>query len=197
MQSNIKNQIKVSIDLKKKMLDDISLLSSIESATNAITDAFKNKHKIMLAGNGGSAADAQHIAGELVNRFNFNRPGLPAIALTTDSSVITAIGNDHGFSRLFERQIEALGNTGDVFIAISTSGSSTDILEALKTCRRNQILTVGLTGLTGGLMKELCDICICVPSDATPRIQENHILIGHIICSIVEENLFGQLKTSK
>lgn len=197
MQINIKKQIKDSIALKMNLLDDQSGLSGIEEAIKTITNAFRNKHKIMLAGNGGSAADSQHIAGELVNRFNFDRPGLPAIALTTDSSVLTAIGNDHGFSKLFARQIEALGNTGDVFVGISTSGNSPDIIEALKTCKEKHILTIGLTGLKGGLMKEMCDICICVPSEDTPRIQEVHILIGHIICSIVEEDLFGQFKSLK
>jgi len=197
MQTNIKKQIKDSIALKMNLLDDQSGLSGIEEAIKTITNAFRNKHKIMLAGNGGSAADAQHIAGELVNRFNFDRPGLPAIALTTDSSVLTAIGNDHGFSKLFARQIEALGNTGDVFVGISTSGNSPDIIEALKTCKEKHILTIGLTGLKGGLMKGMCDICICVPSEDTPRIQEVHILIGHIICSIVEEDLFGQFKSLK
>jgi len=197
MQINIKKQIKDSIALKMNLLDDQSGLSGIEEAIKTITNAFRNKHKIMLAGNGGSAADAQHIAGELVNRFNFDRPGLPAIALTTDSSVLTAIGNDHGFSKLFARQIEALGNTGDVFVGISTSGNSPDIIEALKTCKEKHILTIGLTGLKGGLMKGMCDICICVPSEDTPRIQEVHILIGHIICSIVEEDLFGQFKSLK
>lgn len=197
MQTNIKKQIKDSIALKMNLLDDQSGLSGIEEAIKTITNAFRNKHKIMLAGNGGSAADAQHIAGELVNRFNFDRPGLPAIALTTDSSVLTAIGNDHGFSKLFARQIEALGNTGDVFVGISTSGNSPDIIEALKTCKGKHILTIGLTGLKGGLMKGMCDICICVPSEDTPRIQEVHILIGHIICSIVEEDLFGQFKSLK
>lgn len=197
MQTNIKNQIKDSIALKMRLLDDQSVLSGIEDATRAITDAFRNKQKILLAGNGGSAADSQHIAGELVNRFYFDRPGLPAIALTTDSSVLTAIGNDHGFSRVFARQIEALGNNGDVFVGISTSGNSPDIIEALKTCKEKHILTIGLTGLKGGLMKGMCDICICVPSEETPRIQEVHILIGHIICSIVEEDLFIQFKLSK
>jgi len=197
MQTNIKNQIKDSIALKMRLLDDQSVLSGIEDATRAITDAFRNKQKILLAGNGGSAADSQHIAGELVNRFYFDRPGLPAIALTTDSSVLTAIGNDHGFSRVFARQIEALGNNGDVFVGISTSGNSPDIIEALKTCKEKKILTIGLTGLSGGLMKGMCDICICVPSEETPRIQEVHILIGHIICSIVEEDLFIQFKLSK
>ena len=195
MQKNIKSQINTSIALKLKLLEEQSVLSGIEAATMSIISAFKNKHKILIAGNGGSAADAQHIAGELVNRFYFDRPGLPAIALTTDTSVLTAIGNDHGFEKLFVRQIEALGNSGDVFIGISTSGSSPNIIEAFKACKEKQIVSIGLTGSSGRHMKDLCDICITVPSGETPRIQEVHILIGHIICSIVEEDLFGQFKT--
>jgi D-sedoheptulose 7-phosphate isomerase len=195
MQTEIKNQINDSITLKLKMLEDKSILSDIEKATRAIINAFKNKHKILLAGNGGSAADAQHIAAELVNRFHFDRPGLPAIALTTDSSVLTAAGNDHGFERIFARQIDALGNEGDVFIGISTSGDSQNIFEALKECKGKNILTIGLSGSSGGKMKDLCNICLCVPSEETPRIQELHILIGHIICGIVEAELFGHLKS--
>ena len=195
MQTEIINQIKASIALKMKVLDQQSLLSDIEEATKAILEAFKNKHKILLAGNGGSAADSQHIAAELVNRFYFDRPGLPAVALTTDTSILTAVGNDHGFSNLFARQINALGNEGDVFIGISTSGTSLNIIEALKECREKKMFAIGLTGSTGGKMKDLCDICLCVPSEETPRIQEMHILIGHIICNIVEIELFGHLKS--
>jgi D-sedoheptulose 7-phosphate isomerase len=195
MQTEIKNLIKDSIALKLKVLDQQSLLSDIEETTKAIIAASSNKHKVLIAGNGGSAADAQHIAGELVNRFYFDRPGLPAIALTTDTSILTAVGNDRGFSSLFARQINALGNEGDVFIGISTSVNSPNIIEALRTCREEKIITIGLTGSSGGKMKDLCDICLSVPSDETPRIQEMHILIGHIICMIVEAKLFGHLKS--
>lgn len=195
MQTEIRNQIKDSIALKMKILDQQSLLSDIEEATEAIIASFTNKHKLLLAGNGGSAADAQHIAAELVNRFYFDRPGLPAIALTTDTSILTAVGNDHGISNLFARQINALGNEGDVFIGISTSGNSPNIIEALKYCKERKIITIGLTGSSGNKMKDLCDICIIVPSDETPRIQEIHILIGHIMCSIVETKLFSHLKS--
>lgn len=197
MQKEIRNQIKDSIALKTKLLDQQALLSGIEEATKAIIEAFRNKHKILLAGNGGSAADAQHMAAELVNRFNFDRPGLPAIALTTDTSILTAVGNDHGFSNLFARQINALGNEGDVFIGISTSGTSLNIIEALKECSEKKMFTIGLTGSSGGKLKDMCDICLCVPSEETPRIQEVHILIGHIICCIVEEDLFKQFKLPK
>ena len=144
-----------------------------------------------MAGNGGSAADAQHIAGELVSRFYFDRPALGALALTTDTSIMTAIGNDYGYDYLFSRQLEGLGNGGDVFVGISTSGNSRNILSALKTAKAKGMLAVGLTGQKGGLMDELCDIVLRVPSDSTPRIQESHITIGHILCMIVEDSIFG------
>jgi D-sedoheptulose 7-phosphate isomerase len=151
----------------------------------------------MLAGNGGSAADAQHIAAELVNRFGFDRPALNAIALTTDTSILTSVANDSGFEKIFARQVEAIGREGDVFIGLSTSGNSGNIVETLRRCREKKIITIGLTGSSGGRMDDLCDICIKVPSDDTPRIQEVHILIGHIICTLIENELFGTLKPSK
>ena len=144
----------------------------------------------MVAGNGGSAADAQHIAAEFVSRFNFDRPGLPALALTTDTSILTAVGNDYGYDKLFRRQIEANGVGGDIFLGISTSGNSPNILQALEAARLKGIMTFGLTGKTGGKMRELCDYCLCVPSEDTPRIQEAHILIGHTLCAMVEQALF-------
>ena len=149
---------------------------------------------MLFAGNGGSAADAQHLAGELVSRFGFDRPGIPAIALTTDTSILTAIGNDYGFERLFERQLQAQGVSGDVFVGISTSGNSGNVIRALQYARQAGIRTIGLTGAGGGKMKEWCDLCIEVPSVETPRIQEVHILIGHILCCITEEKLFGTLR---
>ena len=144
----------------------------------------------MIAGNGGSAADAQHIAAEFVSRFNFDRPGLPALALTTDTSILTAVGNDYGYEKLFQRQIEANGVAGDVFLGISTSGNSPNILRALEAARLKGITTFGLTGEGGGKMRALCDHCLCVPSADTPRIQEAHILIGHTLCAMVELALF-------
>ena len=147
-----------------------------------------------MAGNGGSAADAQHLAGELVSRFYFDRPGLSAIALTTDTSILTAIGNDYGFDRIFSRQIESIGENGDVLVAISTSGNSPNILNALKICKQKGITTLGLTGGTGGAMKEFCDHIVIVPSNETPVIQESHILIGHMLCGIIEEEIFGEKK---
>ena len=164
----------------------------IQEVAKLTTQAYRNGNKTLIAGNGGSAADAQHIAGEFVSKFYFDRPGLASIALTTDTSIITAIGNDYGYEKLFSRQVEANGLKDDIFIGISTSGNSKNILEALKVCKEKGIVTVGLTGQNGGAMKELCDYCICIPSNETPRVQESHILIGHIICAVVEEELFGK-----
>lgn len=189
---SIKEEISQSIATKQAILDDPQLIAKIEKAAQIMTDAYRNGHSALLAGNGGSAADAQHLAGELVNQFYFARPGIPAHSLSTDTSVMTAIGNDIGYKYLFSRQIEAQGSKGDVFIGISTSGNSENILEALKACRIKGITSIGLTGNKPCQMDKLADICIKVPSDCTPRIQESHILIGHIICAIVEENLFGK-----
>ena len=173
------------------MLADRDLRDKIKQAALCIVDAYGSGKKVLLAGNGGSAADAQHLAGELVSRFCFDRPGIPAVALTTDTSILTAIGNDYGFDRLFDRQVQAQGVEGDVFLGISTSGNSENIIRALQYCRQAGIRTIGLTGSGGGRMKEWCDICLEVPSSETPRIQEVHILIGHMLCCIVEEKLFG------
>jgi D-sedoheptulose 7-phosphate isomerase len=148
-------------------------------------------NKILFAGNGGSAADAQHLAGELVSRLNFDRPGLAAFALTTDTSVLTAIGNDYGYERVFARQLNAVGVAGDVFFGISTSGRSPNVLRALEEARRKNLITVGLTGAIRGDMQPLCDYCISVPSSETPKIQEGHIILGHIICGLIEPELFG------
>ena len=197
MQNIIKDQIKQSLIIKQKLLESVPVLDAIDKSSLAIIAAYLNKKKLLLAGNGGSAADAQHIAAELVNRFSFDRPGLNAIALTTDTSIITSVGNDSGFEQVFARQVNALGCEGDIFIALSTSGNSENLIEALKICKANNILTIGLTGETGGKMADICDICIRVPSIDTPRIQEVHILIGHIMCSIVEEELFGSYKSAK
>lgn len=197
MQERILRQIKSSAELMQKVMESQEVLAGIENAAKAIISAFRDKKKLMLAGNGGSAADAQHIAAEFVNRFGFDRPGLPAIALTTDTSIITAVGNDSRFERVFARQAEALGCQGDIFLGISTSGTSQNVIEALESCRKNGIVTIGLTGIYGGLMKDHCDICIKVPSGEIPRIQEMHGLTGHIICNLVEEELFGRLNQLK
>lgn len=192
LENYITNEIEKSLKVKNNILDDKNLLKTIKDAALMCINALKNKKKIIIAGNGGSAADAQHIAGELVSKFYFDRPGLSAIALTTDTSIITSIGNDYGYEKLFSRQLEANGVEGDVFIGISTSGNSKNILEALKECQNNNIKSIGLTGNKNGAMDSMCDLIIKVPSHSTPNIQESHIMIGHIICAIIEEDIFGK-----
>lgn len=169
---------------------DKQLLAQVEQTATLIVDTLNAGGKVLLAGNGGSAADAQHIAAEFVSRFHYDRPGLAAIALTTDTSILTAIGNDYGYERLFARQVQALGRKGDVFIGISTSGNSANVLEALQVARNMGVTTVGLAGQTGGKMVELCDVMLRMPSTETPKIQEGHIAIGHIICGLVEATIF-------
>lgn len=191
MKDYIKNQIKTSYEIKQIIYTDDTLVEKIGEVSKVIVECYKKGGKVLLAGNGGSAGDAQHIAGELVNKFYFDRPGLPAIALSTDSSILTAIGNDYSFDRVFSKQVEANGKEGDVFMGISTSGNSKNIVEAMKLCREKGILTVGLTGSKVGAMDEFCDHIIKVPSSETPRIQESHVLIYHIICAIIEESIFG------
>ncbi|MDK2084125.1 D-sedoheptulose 7-phosphate isomerase [Aliarcobacter butzleri] len=192
MTNYINNQIEKSLKLKQELFNSNDIKQLIQEVSKKIIKAYKNGNKTLIAGNGGSAADAQHIAGEFVSRFYFDRPGLASIALTTDTSILTAIGNDYGYEKLFSRQLQANGAKGDVFIGISTSGNSQNVIEALKYAKENGIITVGLTGQKGGMMKEMCDYCICMPSDETPRVQEGHILIGHIICAVVEEEIFGK-----
>ncbi|EAH5448038.1 TPA_asm: D-sedoheptulose 7-phosphate isomerase [Campylobacter jejuni] len=192
LNSYIKEHFQESILVKEQILKDEDLITLIKNASLEVIKAYRNGNKTLLAGNGGSAADAQHIAGEFVSRFYFDRPGIASIALTTDTSVLTAIGNDYGYENLFARQVQAQGVKGDVFIGISTSGNSKNILKALELCKQKEIISIGLTGVSGGEMNKLCDYCIKVPSTCTPRIQEAHILIGHIICAIVEEELFGK-----
>jgi len=171
-------------------IDDPAFADAIRSIVEVTATALDKGHKLLLAGNGGSAADAQHLAGEMLSRLHYDRAPAAAIALTTDTSVLTAIGNDYGYERLFERQILGLGCAGDVFIAISTSGRSANILRAIDAARQKQILTVGFTGRTGGEMSSRCDICLHAPSDSTPLIQQIHITAGHVICGLVEERLF-------
>jgi D-sedoheptulose 7-phosphate isomerase len=172
------------------MAADAGLRGQIEQAVRLCVDALRGGRKILFAGNGGSAADAQHWAGELVSRFYYDRPGLPAIALTTDSSILTAIGNDYGYDYTFARQIEALGQEGDVFVAISTSGRSKNILRALDAAEQKGVKVIGFTGATGGDMAARCAICFKVPSDETPRIQEGHEFIGHLLCALIESEMF-------
>lgn len=185
----IKDYIGNSISVKKSILANEVLSSTISNVADKIVEVFNRGNKVILAGNGGSAGDAQHIAAEFVSRFFYDRPGLPAMALTTDSSMLTAIGNDYGFKKLFSRQVQAQGKDGDLFIGISTSGNSPNILAAVDMAKSKEIYTVALCGESGVLKSEV-DFAICVPSTSTPFIQESHIMIGHIICAIVEKTIF-------
>ncbi len=186
----ILQHIQESIDTKTRLMEDGQLVAEIDKVAQLIVEAYRNGHKTLWAGNGGSAADAQHMAGELVNKFTFDRPGLPALSLSTDTSIITAVGNDYGFDRLFARQVEAQGCPGDVFIGISTSGKSRNLVEALGACRAKGIATVAIVGEAPCPMDEY-DYVIHVPSRVTPRIQECQTLVGHILCYLVENQLFG------
>ncbi len=173
----------------EKLKKSTAIHVEFEKIVIAIENAFRSGHKVLIAGNGGSAADAQHFAAELVARFYLERQALPVIALTTDTSALTAIGNDYGFDSVFARQLEALGVKGDVFVGISTSGNSKNIIAALNVARARGLLTVGLTGESGGLMREGCDLCICVPSKVTPRIQEMHLYIEHALAEEIESRI--------
>lgn len=191
MKNYIKNQIKLSYETKQAIYENEELLNNIENVAKLCVKIYKNNKKTILAGNGGSAADAQHIAAEMVGRYGFDRPSLPSLALTTDTSALTAIGNDYGYDKVFSRQLEGMGQDGDLFIGISTSGNSENIINAFDSAKKKNITTVALTGRDGGEMAKMADIAIVVPSKSTPRIQESHILIGHIICDIIEKEIFG------
>lgn len=187
----ISSIIQESIDVKQSFLADASNIVLIENICNSITNAFKNGRKVLLCGNGGSAADAQHIAAEFTGRFKINRPALPAEALHVNTSYLTAVGNDYGFDVIYSRMIEGIGCEGDVLIALSTSGNSTNILNAVKAAKSKSMVTIGMTGISGGDMNDHCDFMVKIPSSNTPRIQESHILVGHIICQLVENNIYG------
>jgi D-sedoheptulose 7-phosphate isomerase len=180
------------VEAQQRMLDDTSFATALSQVCEVCVACYRKGGKLLVAGNGGSAADAQHFAGELVSRFHFDRPPLSAIALTTDTSILTAIGNDYGYQEVFSRQILAHGCKGDIFIAISTSGESANILQAMRMARSIGMTVVGLTGQSGGAMKGLCDFCFCVPTTSTPRIQECHLVIEHTVCAQIEEALFGK-----
>lgn len=190
MKQYIQKQIEESQRVVTAMLADQPLQEATLAAAQACITSLQNGGRILLAGNGGSAADAQHIAGEFVSRFMFDRPGLPAIALTTDTSILTAIGNDYGYEKLFARQVQAHGNKGDVFIGYSTSGKSPNILLAFQEARARGLICIGLTGNRGGPMRELCDHLLEVPSPDTPKVQEGHLVLGHTICGLVENAIF-------
>jgi D-sedoheptulose 7-phosphate isomerase len=189
--SSIKNIINASIQVKQALLSNDEMLTKIETVSNLITEAFRNGKKVLFCGNGGSAADAQHLAAEFSGRFYTDRGALPAEALHVNSSYMTAVANDYSYDVVYARLVKGIGNPGDVLIGISTSGNSKNIVEAIKVANEKGMITIGLTGEKGGTMKELCQFLFNVASNDTPRIQETHILIGHIICQLVEEKYFN------
>ena len=192
MRENIKNYIRESILTKEKILESEPILNLTEKIAKIILETYKNNKKVLIAGNGGSATDAQHIVAELVSKFTKDRKALNAIALTTNTSILTAISNDYGYENIFSRQIEAYSNIGDVYIAISTSGNSKNIIKSIKTANKIGVLTIGFTGSNPSEMDNLCKISLKVPSNNTPIIQESHIMLGHLIAKIIEENLFQE-----
>jgi D-sedoheptulose 7-phosphate isomerase len=191
-EQRVSASIRAAIAVKELLLRNAKAVSVIAKVSGLLVETLDNGNKVLLFGNGGSAADAQHIAAEFVGRFAFDRPALPALALSVNTSCVTAIGNDYGFDLVFSRQIEALACPGDMAIGISTSGNSSNVLHGLSVARKMGLCTVALTGCTGGKLKSAVDYCICTPSNETPRIQECHILIGHIISELVEETIFHE-----
>ena len=187
MRDKITNDIRDSIETKEAVLKQ--LVPAIEKAANRIFDCIKNGNKVLFFGNGGSASDSQHLAAEFVGRYEKERPGLASLALTTDTSILTAVGNDYGFDRIFERQIEALGRKGDVAVGISTSGNSKNVILGVKKAKSLGLFTIVFSGRTGGELKSWADLSLIVPSQKTARIQESHIMIGHILCERVDELL--------
>ena len=192
MKDYIASEFAKSLANFQAMSTDEALANDLVTAVALCTTSLRAGGKLLFAGNGGSAADAQHWAGEMVSRFNYDRPGLAAIALTTDSSILTAIGNDYGYDYTFARQVEALGREGDVFIAISTSGNSPNIIRAAESARERGVRVIGFTGQSGGKLFALCNICFCIPSSETPRIQEGHEFVGHLMCALIEAGMFPQ-----
>lgn len=191
MQGIVAGELNRTIAVLSAVAGDAELHEILVKAAQETAESLRQGHKLMVAGNGGSAADAQHLVAEFVSRLIEDRPALRALALTTDSSILTAIGNDYGYERVFARQIEALGQPGDVFMAISTSGNSPNIIRALELARSSGILTIGLTGETGGRMLQLCDYCLRIPSTVTMKIQEAHLALEHIFCLLVEQIYFS------
>lgn len=186
----MRSWLQESLDVKQAMIRDEQLIAALEQAAVWCEQACLAGGKVMFMGNGGSAADAQHLAGEFVSRFNYDRPGIGAIALTVDTSVLTAIGNDYGYEHLFRRQVQASGKAGDVLVGLSTSGNSPNVLHAFEEARRMGIRTIAFTGSTGGKMRDSTDMCLRVPSTSTPRIQECHIVLGHTLCGLVEAMIY-------
>lgn len=191
--AGVAEHFRKSADTLARAAADAQLHATIDSIAEKIVRALRAGRKVLIAGNGGSAADAQHIAGEFVSRFYFDRAPLAAIALTTDTSVLTAIGNDYGFEQVFERQVRGLGVRGDVFLAISTSGRSPNVLAAIRAAREIGIVAIGFTGADGGSMPGLCDVCLRAPSNETPQIQQIHIVAAHAVCALVERAMFGDV----
>jgi len=191
MSKRVKEIISASIETKQKILNNEVLLKSICDAVNVVTDAFKNGKKVLFCGNGGSAADAQHLAAEFSGRFYKDRTALPSEALHCNTSYLTAVANDYSYDVIYSRIIEGTGNPGDVLVGLSTSGNSGNIVKAFEAAKAKGMITIGFTGETGGKMKELSDYLFNVPSKDTPRIQESHIMIGHIVCELVEAKLFS------
>lgn len=190
MTNKISSIIQASIQVKQLVLENTTLQHTIANCVDVITQAFKAGNKVLFCGNGGSAADAQHLAAEFSGRFYYDRKALPAEALHCNTSYLTAVGNDYSYDVVYARLLEGIGNTGDVLVGLSTSGNSKNIIKAFEVAKAKNIITIGFTGETGGGMKILSDYLLNVPSTDTPRIQESHILIGHIICQLVEENIF-------
>ena len=188
---NIAKLLQDSIDVKQVMLTDQAMLAAIAEVAQRCVDTLRSGNKLLLAGNGGSASDAQHIAAELVGRFEVDRKGLPAIALTTNASQLTAISNDYGYEAVFSRQVQAFGAKGDLFIGLSTSGNSANVVAAAEAAKTQGLMIVGMTGASGGKLESLCDACLKIPSTNTARIQEAHITVGHIVCSQIERELFS------
>ncbi len=196
MQQKINNIIAESIAVKQQVLNDKGFQLLIAEAVDVITDAFNRGNKVLFCGNGGSAADAQHLAAEFSGRFYIDRKALPAEALHCNTSYLSAVANDYSYDVIYSRLLEGIGVAGDVIIGLSTSGNSKNIVKAFETAREKNIITIGLTGASGGKMKELSDFLFNVPSTITPRIQETHILIGHIICELVEEKIFAPIPSN-
>jgi D-sedoheptulose 7-phosphate isomerase len=188
----IRSIIQASIDVKKQILEDEEMISTIYECVQVITDAFRKGNKVLFCGNGGSAADAQHLAAEFSGRFYTDRHALPAEALHVNTSYLTAVANDYSFDVVYSRIITGIGKEGDILIGLSTSGNSTNIINALKAAKEKGMHTIAFTGIAGGKMKDECDFLLNIPSTDTPRIQESHILVGHIICQLVEQEYFAQ-----
>jgi D-sedoheptulose 7-phosphate isomerase len=186
----IRHEFNDALSSFQAMAADPAIEATMIAAVAMCEHTLRGGRKLLFAGNGGSAADAQHWAGELVSRFYYDRPGLPAIALTTDSSILTAVGNDYGYEHTFSRQVQALGQAGDLFVALSTSGNSPNILRAVDAAREAGVKVIGFTGRKGGALADRCDLCFRVPADLTPRIQEGHEFLGHLLCSLIESRMF-------